>query len=195
MRHIHVVGPPGSGKTTISKALSARLSLPIIHSGDVAREMAQRDSSVRMALSSGRMAPPSKMDFHFLRSVKSLRIRHIIDGYPRYLQQLMDLVVLADGIEVVVIVNCRREVCLARMQERQRDDEDLYPKLWRTWYEQTRPMEEWLQTRSPFSIVMVNGTNTIQEIVDHLVVSIGDMVEEETVAGSLHWNEDIEDYI
>ncbi|MBI2173546.1 MAG: nucleoside monophosphate kinase, partial [Candidatus Aenigmarchaeota archaeon] len=55
--HIIIMGPQGSGKGTQAKMLEERLGVHHVSSGDVLREMAQKDERIKLALETGELLP------------------------------------------------------------------------------------------------------------------------------------------
>jgi uncharacterized protein YprB with RNaseH-like and TPR domain/predicted nuclease with RNAse H fold/adenylate kinase family enzyme len=88
-RTAFLVGLPGAGKTTLSRALAQRLGWRCFVLGDALRDAAAKDTSLRNMLAEGNLAPES--------IVKEL-ISHaamvgdepglLIDGFPRHTEQL-----------------------------------------------------------------------------------------------------------
>jgi len=97
-----MLGPPGAGKGTQASALSERLRIPHISTGDIFREIARRDDDlareVRSYMERGLLVPDELVD----RIVEERISREdcsrgfILDGYPRNLHQAEAL----EGVEL-----------------------------------------------------------------------------------------------
>lgn len=81
---ISIIAPPGGGKTTILRAISEKWNVPLVSSGDIARNM-QGDF-----LSKGQFAPEEEMRRRLKETVDKLFEVHPIvlaDGFPRFVDQ------------------------------------------------------------------------------------------------------------
>lgn len=116
-RSICITGAPGSGKTTIAKALAAKLDLQHLSSGDLARRYASISSAFREALDRGDMAPQHMMDQMLLERLKDGGM--VMDGYPRYVKQLEDA---ASARPLFVMLYLPPDQSLERIKRRMRDD-------------------------------------------------------------------------
>lgn len=87
-------GPEGAGKGTQAKLLSEALHLPILTSGDLVREAAEKDTGIigdtcRQALQEGKYVPDSEMFVLWKQRLKredALK-NWIMDGFPRNVRQ------------------------------------------------------------------------------------------------------------
>lgn len=129
--HIIFYGPEGSGKGTQAKLLSKKLDLPLLTSGDLVREAAQKDKGIigeqaRKALLEGRYVPDSEMFVLWKNRLKrddALK-GWIIDGFPRNLKQAMFLIekIKKYGYKVdkVFHLSISEDETMKRLQKRQR---------------------------------------------------------------------------
>lgn len=92
--HIVMYGPEGAGKGTQAKMLSQKLNLPILTSGDLVREAAEKDQGIigdacRAALSDGKYVPDSEMFVLWKKRLKEedALTNWIMDGFPRNVRQ------------------------------------------------------------------------------------------------------------
>lgn len=92
-----LLGPPGSGKGTLAKLLSSKLSIPHISTGDILREEAESGTAlgkkVKPFMKKGELVP----DQTILEVMKE-RIRKsdcqkgfLLDGFPRTFHQALEL--------------------------------------------------------------------------------------------------------
>lgn len=156
MRLISVLGLPGAGKTTLTKTLSQHLSAKMVTAGDVARQLSMVDPEVENALSQGQLAPRSKMNAAMRATLDELLNQRtgnvIVDGYPRYMEQLADLWLIAksaDAFAVFVVLSSTKELSKARLLQRARSDdtEAAIENRIDTFYEETSEVIKWLNTR------------------------------------------------
>src|SRR5215211_9201102 len=91
--NIVLLGPPGSGKSTIAEAIVREHHLVVIATGQRLRAEMQSRSAIGRAvkpyLDKGELAPDSLMDRLLRASLESLEPEQgfLLDGYPRTLHQ------------------------------------------------------------------------------------------------------------
>lgn len=137
VRSVCITGAPGAGKSTVAKAVAARLDLQHYSTGDLARRIAEQNGEAKKALDRGQMAPPALMDEQLLERLKQGGL--VLDGYPRYHSQLMDAI--GTGT-MVVMLNLTREKAVERLRRRGREDYDAMRELARLqiYKEKTHPL-------------------------------------------------------
>ncbi|KKS96030.1 MAG: adenylate kinase, adenylate kinase [Candidatus Gottesmanbacteria bacterium GW2011_GWA2_43_14] len=129
--HLIIYGPEGSGKGTQAKLLSEHYRLPIITSGDLVREMAERDQSdignaCRQALKTGTYVSDNVMFEIWRQKLSSPESRKgfILDGFPRNVYQadfLLDQVKKNGyGIDRAVYIRLSDEEAHRRLTKRSR---------------------------------------------------------------------------
>lgn len=117
------MGRPGAGKTTLGKIISSRIGYELVTAGDVARKLAETDEEVRDALARGQLAPKDKMNEAMAAKIS---LYQILDGYPRYLDQLDQLYIRARTyrtIPLFIKLNCDATTAAIRLYERRRSDD------------------------------------------------------------------------
>ncbi len=92
-----VIGPPGSGKSTVASELSKRLNIPHISTGDILRDEVKRGTElgrkVKSFLEQGKLVPDEiviEVTLNRLRQPDAQR-GFLLDGYPRTLRQAEEL--------------------------------------------------------------------------------------------------------
>lgn len=129
--HIIFYGPEGSGKGTQAKLLSQKLNVPVLTSGDLVRDAAQKDTGIigdscRKALSEGKYVADSEMFVLWKRRLKEADAKKdwIMDGFPRNVQQakFLDdkLVKYGYQVEAVVYLVISQKESLERLLKRAR---------------------------------------------------------------------------
>ncbi|MFH1269602.1 MAG: adenylate kinase [Candidatus Omnitrophota bacterium] len=131
--NIILLGPPGAGKGTQAKALSQRLSLPHISTGDILRQNVSEGTELgRQAkdyMNRGALVPDELVTQMLKERISRPDIKDgfILDGYPRNISQAaaldgilnergaaIDLVIYLDSSEPVIIQRLSgRLVCSA----------------------------------------------------------------------------------
>lgn len=165
---IYVIGPPGAGKTTlIEELIATHEDYVTLSTGQIAASMASTNNEVRDALADGKLAPKQLMDdllfTMFCRQTFPIDLpsKSFIDGFPRYLEQLLDVLILP-GVKYILHVDTPLSVCGRRYWRRAQDpDTPTYHQM-HTWKgrseqydEETAPMIHWIQRRAVWA--MQNG--------------------------------------
>ena len=88
-------GPEGSGKTTQARLLAQKLKLPLLISGDLVREAAEKDKGLIgracfYGLKTGHYVPSSEMFVLWKKRLKKPDVQKgwVMDGFPRNLPQV-----------------------------------------------------------------------------------------------------------
>ncbi len=105
------MGPQGAGKGTQAQTLADQMSLPIIATGDILREVARGDSElgnlVREILASGQLVPDEILARVVSECTNEPRCNggYILDGFPRTPPQARQLERLAQaqGHRILVV--------------------------------------------------------------------------------------------
>ncbi|MCS7123312.1 MAG: nucleoside monophosphate kinase [Candidatus Aenigmarchaeota archaeon] len=87
---IIIIGPHGSGKTTIGRLLSKHYSIPFLSSGEIVREYAKTNENIRVFLEKKEYVPDefvNRIIVEFL-SKKEYENGFVLEGYPRNINQL-----------------------------------------------------------------------------------------------------------
>ncbi len=145
---IFLVGPPAGGKTVTGQDLAGRYGLDHLSSGDVARVLGNSDPKIAEALKRGEFIPPAQMDSLMLGHLLTTG-HQVIDGYPRYFEQLADINTHFNAKECsFVVVSCPEAVIRERHAARGRAESgDIDDRLQR-YREFTQPMVKWLERYS-----------------------------------------------
>lgn len=163
----------------------------MIYVGDIARALAEADEEVRDALAIGARVPPEKMDRRMIEAVWEARVRTpastlptglrrrpfrdvVVDGYPRYMGQLTDVLVQgpmhAERVQFVWL-RCDPIVALKRRLARGRADDDGDAGETRAaWQRQAvEQMTDYVRSRSPFHLWEVDTTDrTVGEVCEEI---------------------------
>jgi adenylate kinase len=106
-----LLGPPGSGKGTVAKSLSARFAIPHVSTGDILRENVKAGTGlgqeVKAVMDSGKLVSDQLVN----RVVEDRLGRAdcaqgvILDGYPRTLEQarVLEVVLAKLSLETVIL--------------------------------------------------------------------------------------------
>src|SRR6266536_2617102 len=130
LRHVLLVGPPGSGKGTVGPYLSELLGVPHVSSGQLLRASVTGGDPHRIGeqVNRGHMIPD-----RIVAQVMAERLADgfILDGYPRNVRQAAELDrVLADDerrVQLVLELVVPDEVASARLSRRARTERPRAP--------------------------------------------------------------------
>jgi len=88
-----LIGPPGSGKSTISERLMKDKDIAAVETGNILREETEKESEygklIRESMSSGEMVPLHIVKDLILEKLKGMNQKYILfDGFPRVNDQV-----------------------------------------------------------------------------------------------------------
>ncbi len=149
---IILIGPPGAGKGTQAVALSERLGVPHISTGDLFRDHVARRTPLgqeaQRYLDTGELVPD-----HITAGMVRERLAqpdardgYLLDGFPRTVPQARELaaVLAATGtaLDAVLELSVPEEVVVARLLGRGRadDTEEVIRNRQRVYEKQTAPL-------------------------------------------------------
>ncbi|MGY6022532.1 adenylate kinase [Streptomyces spinosirectus] len=147
-----LIGPPGAGKGTQAAALSERLGVPHISTGDLFRDHVTRGTPLgrdaKRYLDSGDLVPD-----HVTAGMVRDRLAHpdarhgfLLDGFPRTVPQARELAALlgatGSALDAVLEFAAPEEVVVARLLGRGRPDdtEDVVRHRQQVYEQQTAPL-------------------------------------------------------
>ncbi len=112
-----IVGPPGSGKGTISSMITETFGLKHISSGDLLRRFgASQSPSVQLAMKQGKLVPNEMIEDVVFPELR--RHTHwLLDGFPRTFMQAKSLM-RQHPVDVVVNLNVPDETIVNRLHGR-----------------------------------------------------------------------------
>jgi adenylate kinase len=152
---IIMIGGPGSGKSTYSEILSAKLDIPHIYTGDMMRDIAKQDTpigkKVAGLLSKGEFAPINVV----MKAVQSrvqepdARQGYILDGFPRNLEQAEKMNQLGIGYDYVVNLDVSEKEVLKRLLSRGREDDvpSVIKNRIKIYHKETAPLLDYFKDK------------------------------------------------
>ncbi len=149
---IILIGPPGAGKGTQAVALSERLGVPHISTGDLFRDHVARRTPLgqeaQRYLDTGELVP-DHVTAGMVRERLALpdaRDGYLLDGFPRTVPQAQELAAMltatGTALDAVLELSVPEEVVVARLLGRGRadDTEEVIRNRQRVYEKQTAPL-------------------------------------------------------
>lgn len=184
-----MTGPPFSGKGTQCEILSKDLNFKHISTGERCRLEKKNNTKIGLMMSEfeekGNLVPDSFMKDLFDKIIReNINEKGIIlDGYPRTLAQVKDLVELLEykNQENTIVINLEvsRDELLKRAFKRskksdRKDDQDAKIQLKRieVFEEHTKPAIAFMKYK--FKVFSINGSGKIDEIatrIKHVIIT------------------------
>ncbi|MBI2103440.1 nucleoside monophosphate kinase [Candidatus Woesebacteria bacterium] len=123
--NIVLIGPPASGKGTQASKLAKTLNLYHFQTGQLARDLAQKDPRIRKIVDSGELIPQKEMTKYVIYYLKTHLTKPdgiVFEGYPRFISQYKDLkeflVDKGGDIDVVISLMVGEEEAVKRISSR-----------------------------------------------------------------------------
>ena len=151
-----LMGPPGAGKGTQAKVVSARLGVPAISTGDIFRANVSRQTPLgveaKRYMDAGDYVPDEVTNAMVRSRIAEPDAEggFLLDGYPRTVAQVEELdAMLADGghrLDAVVVLTVDQDELVARLLKRAEiegradDTEDVVRRRQQVYTDQTAPL-------------------------------------------------------
>ena len=173
-----LMGPPGAGKGTQAKVISARLGVPAISTGDIFRANVSQETPLGLEakryMDAGDYVP-DEVTNEMVRG----RIAEpdatggfLLDGYPRTVAQVEELdAMLSDAghrLDAVVVLTVDQEELVARLLKRAEvegradDTEDVVRRRQQVYADQTAPLIAVYRDRG--LLREVDGMGSVEEV-------------------------------
>ena len=182
-RRLTLLGPPNSGKGTQAKAISQRLGVPAISTGDMLRKAVAEGSElgrrVESILTAGRLVDDETMAklVEDRLSCEDTGRGFLLDGYPRTLGQAKTLHRIleecGDELDAAVHIRVPEEELVRRGLGRGRvdDDEAVLRERLRVYGEDTEPVVGYYQESG--LLLEVDGHRPIDEVTSRIFAKLG----------------------
>jgi adenylate kinase family enzyme len=151
MKRILVTGAPGSGKSTTAVGISRHLGIMRYSTGDIAQSLMEQRPDVGVALARGGFAPRQTMDEIVLGLFESQQEDIVVDGYPRYRDQLMQSL---EYDPIILFVHADPVLCMARLTDRGREDH--------TWDRDRQRLSLYVEETYPLLLAFLDHGNHIK---------------------------------
>jgi adenylate kinase len=177
-----LVGPPGAGKGTQADALSERLAIPHISTGELFRshigDQTELGQQVRKYLDGGDLVPDEITNQMLIERLAEPDTENgfLLDGFPRTVKQA-DLLskVLAESdqkLDAVVELQVPEQVLVDRLMARGRTDdtEEVIRNRQRVYRADTAPLLDYYRD----VLVTVDGVGEVEEITNRVLNALRD---------------------
>jgi adenylate kinase len=177
-----LVGPPGAGKGTQAVALSEKLRIPHISTGDLFRahvgEQTPLGQEAKRYLDSGELVPDSVTNEMVRERLAEpdAKVGFLLDGFPRNTKQaevLGEILAEADTqLNAVIQLQVSEDVVVERLLSRGRSDdtEEVIRRRQQIYVSDTAPLLEYYAD----VLVTVDGVGTVDEISARVLEALRD---------------------
>jgi adenylate kinase len=177
-----LVGPPGAGKGTQATALSEKLGIPHISTGDLFRkniaEETELGREVKHILDSGGLVPDEITNQMLIERLHQADTEDgfLLDGFPRNIGQAEVLAkVLAESdqkLNAVVQIEVSEDVLVQRLLVRGRsdDNEGVIRHRLHVYQSETAPLLDYYRDL----LVTVDGVGEVDQVTDRILAALRD---------------------
>jgi adenylate kinase len=177
-----LVGPPGAGKGTQATALSEKLGIPHISTGDLFRkniaEETELGREVKHILDSGGLVPDEITNQMLIERLHQSDTEDgfLLDGFPRNIGQAEVLAkVLAESdqkLDAVVQLEVSEDMLVQRLLARGRsdDNEGVIRHRLHVYQSETAPLLDYYRDL----LVTVDGVGEVDQVTDRILAALRD---------------------
>jgi len=160
-----IMGGPGSGKSTYSEYIIRHFGIKHIYPGGLLRKEIDKGGpegqKIKNLLDQGKFAP-NEMVLKLVKKAlqeKDASKGYVLDGYPRYMQQVRDMEQNGIAYDVVVFLDVSKEEVIRRLTKRGRKDDkpDIINDRIQLYKKETGPAIEHFRKRPGFISVKAEG--------------------------------------
>ncbi|GAB3486419.1 adenylate kinase [Amycolatopsis cihanbeyliensis] len=182
MTRLVLVGPPGAGKGTQAVALSERLGVPHISTGDLFRahvgEQTPLGKEAKRYLDSGELVPDSVTNEMVRERLAEpdAKVGFLLDGFPRNTKQAEVLGQMLSEVDTtldaVIQLEVPEEALVQRLLGRGRSDdtEDVIRRRQQVYQSETAPLLEYYAD----ILIKVDGVGEVGEVSTRVVEALRD---------------------
>lgn len=177
---IALMGPPGSGKTTVGEALSKKFGVPYISSGEIARQLAEADPTTALSLKAGSMAPEESMRALIKKRLEKAMLESggfVVEGFPRTIAQYIALRMWGT-MPIYLWLDLGQASCLERLLIRAREDDtpDAIAKRLQTYHTETVPILEILKEGDQVQVIDTERAGDADSVLVHAEMALERLV-------------------
>ena len=178
---IVMLGGPGSGKSTYTEYLIRHFRINHIYPGGMLRKEVENNTEigkrVKEILAKGQFVPNDIVLDLIKKSVSESPNGYVLDGWPRYMQQVRDMEASNIGVDFAVYLDVSREEVLKRLLARGRadDTEDIINNRIDLYKRETGPVVEYFRDKQGFLEIKAQG-DTPENIANNIIRRIEDEI-------------------
>ena len=180
---IVMLGGPGSGQSTYSKYLIYHFDITHIYPGGMLRKEVEKGSEigkqVKSIIDRGEFVPNQIVLDLIKDKVEKSPKGYILDGWPRYMEQVEDMHKAEIGYDYAVFLDVSREEVLRRLLARGRadDTEEIINNRIELYKKETGPVIEYMRKRPGF-ITVNSEQGTPEETANEIIKRIENAAEQ-----------------
>ena len=178
---IVMLGGPGSGKSTYTEYLIRHFRFNHIYPGGMLRKEVENNTEigkrVKEILAKGQFVPNDIVLDLIKKSVSESPNGYVLDGWPRYMQQVRDMEASNIGVDFAVFLDVSREEVLKRLLARGRadDTEEIINNRIDLYKRETGPVVEYFRDKQGFLEIKAQG-DTAENIANNIIRRIEDEI-------------------
>mgnify|MGYP003321882414 FL=1 len=174
---IVMLGGPGSGKSTYTEYLIKHFNITHIYPGGMLRKEVEKGSEigqqVKDIISKGQFVPNEIVLDLISKKVEESPKGYVLDGWPRYMQQVEDMEKAEIGYDYAVFLDVSKEEVMRRLLARGRadDTEEIINNRIELYKKETGPVIEYLRNKPGFLEIKAEG-GTPEETANEIIRKI-----------------------
>ena len=174
---IIMLGGPGSGKSTYTEYLIKHFDITHIYPGGMLRKEVEKNSQigqqVKDIISKGQFVPNQIVLDLISKKVEESPKGYVLDGWPRYMQQVEDMQKAEIGYDYAVFLDVSKEEVMRRLLARGRadDTEEIINDRIELYKKETGPVIEYFRGKPGFIEVKAEG-GTPEETANEIIRKI-----------------------
>ena len=174
---IVMLGGPGSGKSTYTEYLIKHFNITHIYPGGMLRKEVEKGSEIGQQVKSiidrGEFVPNQIVLELIKKKVEQSPQGYVLDGWPRYMQQVEDMEKNEIGYDYAVFLDVSRDEVLRRLLARGRadDTEEIINNRIELYKKETGPVIEYMRGRPGFLEIKAEG-GTPEETANEIIRKI-----------------------
>ena len=173
-KRIIMLGGPGSGKSTYTEYLVKEYDITHIYPGGMLRKEVEKGSEIgkiaKSIIDRGEFVPNQIVLDLIKKKVEQSPQGYVLDGWPRYMQQVEDMEKNEIGYDYAVFLDVSRDEVLRRLLARGRadDTEEIINNRIELYKKETGPVIEYMRGRPGFLEIKAEG-GTPEETANEII--------------------------
>ena len=174
---IVMLGGPGSGKSTYTEYLIKHFNITHIYPGGMLRKEVEKGTEIgkiaKSIIDRGEFVPNQIVLDLIKKKVEQSPQGYVLDGWPRYMQQVEDMEKNEIGYDYAVFLDVSRDEVLRRLLARGRadDTEEIINNRIELYKKETGPVIEYMRNRPGFLEIKAEG-GTPEETANEIIRKI-----------------------